>query len=187
MVLATRKTLLEHVRDGDAVSWEEFYKTYAPLIKLCAKDQRVPDAALDDIVQDVMSEFFNARKKFKYDPAKGRFSHYLREMTRHHVFKHLNFNKNVTIQDRMESRFLRHWDEEFRSTLIKEVVRVLKTKFDARAYQAFHLSIFGGVKPLDVAERLEISVSAVYTIRSRGIVYLKETLKLAGYELNDGK
>ncbi len=188
MGFTTKRTLLEQVRDGDPISWEEFYKMYVPLIKYCAKEVNLQED-LDDVVQDIMLQFFNKRQEFIYDPTKGRFSHYLREMVHHHVFRVLKKQRDAEMNARelkkLEKQFDESWEDRYRATLIKEVVQVLKTKFDARAFQAFHLSIFQGVKPLDIAERLEISVSAVYTIRSRGIAYLKEMMKLADLEMGE--
>ena len=92
MAFTTRKSLLAKVRAGDEVSWSDFYTAYKPLIYLCGNDCGLNDAEKEELVQQVMTEIFrkdiigkfdpdNIPKDitFKYDPAKGRFRHYLRK------------------------------------------------------------------------------------------------------------
>lgn len=92
MAFTTRKSLLAKVRAGDEVSWSDFYTAYKPLIYLCGNDCGLNNAEKEELVQQVMTEIFrkdiigkfdpdNIPKDitFKYDPAKGRFRHYLRK------------------------------------------------------------------------------------------------------------
>ena len=95
MSFTTRKSLLAKVKAGDEVSWAEFYAAYKPLILLCGQDCMLTDAETDELVLQVMAEVFQKdivgkydpdnipdNIVFKYDPAKGRFRHYLRRIIR---------------------------------------------------------------------------------------------------------
>lgn len=92
MAFTTKKSLLAKVRAGDEISWQEFYDTYKPLMILVGNDCGLTTDENDELVQTVMCEIFqkNILDKydidkvpdnviFKYDPAKGRFRHYLKK------------------------------------------------------------------------------------------------------------
>ena len=98
MAFTTRKSLLAKVRSGDEVSWQEFYDAYKPLIILCGGDCGLTYDENEELVQKVMCEIFQKdivgkydpdnipdNVVFKYDPAKGRFRHFLRKIIRNHA------------------------------------------------------------------------------------------------------
>ena len=72
----TSKTLLEKISSGDEISWDEFYRKYAPVIKAVAKYKGIEYDA-DDICQQVMMHFFKQSKTFKFDPGLAKFRTYL--------------------------------------------------------------------------------------------------------------
>jgi RNA polymerase sigma factor (sigma-70 family) len=78
----TSRTLLSRIKQGDEISWDEFYRIYAPLIILCGKDYRLSNADIDELVQQTVLAFFKD-KNFTYTPQKGRFRDYLRTIIRH--------------------------------------------------------------------------------------------------------
>lgn len=80
MGYTTKKSLLEAIREGDEVSWFEFYETYRPLIILRGNDYRLSSVELEDLCQLVLLDLFKAGRRFRYDPAKGRFRDYLRRV-----------------------------------------------------------------------------------------------------------
>jgi len=51
MAFTTRKSLLMRVREGDEVSWNDFYKTYKPLIFLCGDDCGLLPDEKEELVQ----------------------------------------------------------------------------------------------------------------------------------------
>ena len=71
----TSKTLLEKISSGDEISWDEFYRKYAPVIKAVAKYKGIEYDA-DDICQQVMMHFFKQSKTFKFDPGIAKFRTY---------------------------------------------------------------------------------------------------------------
>lgn len=50
MAYTTKKSLLEAIRSGDEVSWQEFYETYRPLIVVRGRDYRLNVAETDELV-----------------------------------------------------------------------------------------------------------------------------------------
>ena len=65
----TKTTLISKLADGCEIGWEEFEKTYRPLILSVASKQGVPPAECDDILQLVMLALFN-NGNFNYSSEK---------------------------------------------------------------------------------------------------------------------
>ena len=85
MAFTTRKSLLSKIKQGDEISWEEFYASYRPLILLRAGDLGLTQTEKDDLVQIVMSEFFKGSRDFQYDRGKGRFRDYLKSIINNQI------------------------------------------------------------------------------------------------------
>ena len=69
----TSKTLLEKLRSGDPVSQEEFYARYREMIFALGRLKGLSETESEDLVQLVMSEFFQKSTDFIWDPARGKF------------------------------------------------------------------------------------------------------------------
>ena len=82
MSFTTHFSIVGHLKEEEDSSWERFFQTYGPLIRMHGKDCGVPEGALDDLVQNVMLSVFKQSKRFEYDPARGRFRDYLRMIIR---------------------------------------------------------------------------------------------------------
>ena len=54
-------------------AWSEFRDRYAPIIAGFAAKCGASRQDIDDIIQDVLTNFLGASGEFVYDPAKGRF------------------------------------------------------------------------------------------------------------------
>jgi RNA polymerase sigma-70 factor (ECF subfamily) len=58
-------------------AWEQFYRTYDPLIRHFAVASRVPKASLNDCVQQVWTELVRKLGDFRHDPQRCRFRTWL--------------------------------------------------------------------------------------------------------------
>lgn len=198
MAFTTRKSLLAKVKEGDEVSWTEFYAAYKPLILLCGRDCLLSSAECDELVQRVMAEIFQKdiigkydpdhvpdNVVFKYDPAKGRFRHYLRKITRNHALKIIRGRKNdVSIDDDDHppvevavDNWDALWNEEWRKHVLAMALAELRGRVQAETYVAFEMYALHDRPVNDVAEFLNISIASVYTAKSRCISMLKEIVK----------
>ena len=70
------KTLIDKLRDGDAVSWDEFYDRYHDIIFDVGKYRGLSDDECNDLVQEVMLRFFQKAKTFTFDPGIAKFRTY---------------------------------------------------------------------------------------------------------------
>ena len=201
MAFTTSRSLLNRVRSGDEVSWQEFYDTYKPLIILCGKDCGLTEDENNDLVQLVMGEIFKkdslnkfdldqipSHIVFKHDPAKGRFRHYFKKIVHYQAISIYNKrNKNFvsihdpadTIQPAMLSvkNWENIWEEEWRKHLFSMALRELQIQVSPVTYVVFEMYALHGRKLKEVMDFFNISAENVYTIKSRCIAKLREIIK----------
>ena len=96
MSLTTNITLLEKITDGDEISWNKFYEIYSPLIRTSGEQWHLNESECDELVQDVMVNFFKRAKTFRYDRSRGSFRSYLRTIARNSTFSLLKISPSGT-------------------------------------------------------------------------------------------
>ena len=199
MAFTTRKSLLNKVRNGDEVSWQEFYDAYKPLILLCGSDCGLTYDENAELVQQVMCEIFQKDIVGKYDPdnipehlvfkdtpAQGRFRHYLRKIIRYQAIKIYNKRHHAeSIDDEnspvnaipTEDQWEKVWDNEWYKHLLNMALAELKGRVQPDTFVAFEMYAIQNRCVEEVAKFLNLSVSSVYTAKSRCITALKEIIK----------
>ena len=199
MAFTTRKSLLLKVRKGNEVSWNDFYKTYKPLIMLVGGDCGLTPDEKEDLVSNVLVEIFQKDIIGKYDidkvpddvifshdPAKGRFRHYLRQIVRYQaikIYKKRHNFESVDAEDfpvkmlMAEDSFNKSWECEWTNHLRNEAVIELKSRIEPKTYSAFEMYAFHGKPVKEVADFFDMSISSVYTAKSRCIAALREIIK----------
>lgn len=191
MAFTTRKTLLVKVRNGDEISWREFYETYQPLIWLCGGDHSLNYEEKQELVQTVMVQIFqrDILKKydfekvpehitFKYEPSRGRFRHFLKKIIRNNAKKIFNKRKHhCELGDQLDlldrSNFNQAWEEEWEQHILASAMVELRNRVSAETFLAFEKYALHNEDPKDVALFLGISISSVYTAKSRCISIIK--------------
>ncbi len=195
MAFTTRKSLLAKVRNGDEVSWREFYETYRPLIYLVGGDCGLTQDEKEELVQQVMSEIF--RKDilqkynidevpkdvtFTYDPSRGRFRYFLKAIIRNQALKLYHKRWNYVSENEVgeladEEKFDNSWDDEWRKHIVMQALAELKNHVQDVTYSAFDMYAMQGRDVREVAKFLNISVNSVYVAKNRCIATLKEIIK----------
>ena len=196
MAFTTKKSLLKKVRAGDEISWKEFYDAYKPLILLCGKDCNLTPDENEELVQQVMTEVFqkNILEKyeidkvpdhivFKYDPARGRFRHYLKKIIRNHAInlyhKRRAFSPLEAVNDGDVTTVCDWdslWEEEWKHHLLNMALIELKGEVQPDTFVAFEMYALQNKPVNEVADFLNMSVSAIYTAKSRCIAELKKII-----------
>lgn len=200
MAFTTSKSLLIKVRNGDEISWSEFYKTYKPMIMLCGYDCHLTPDEIEDLVQKVMCEFFQKDIIGKYDPdnipehvvfkhdvSKGRFRHYFRKIVRNQALKIIEKrNGNYSLDDEengiaatlpSQDHWEQIWEEEWRRHVLNEAMTELKSRVQPETFVAFEMYAIQNRPIKDVSDFLNMAPSSVYTAKSRCISTLKEIIK----------
>jgi len=178
MAFTTRKSLLERIRDGNEISWEEFYQNYRPLILLRGGDLGLAVGEKEELVQIVMAEVFKGRASFLYDRSHGRFRDYLKAIIHNQAVNLLRQRRNVeTPLDRddfvQDNRLEEHWNDEWRGHLLQMALAELKNQVEPLTFQAFMLYAVQERKCGEVADFLDISNNSVYVAKSRCLDMLK--------------
>ena len=187
------------VRSGDEVSWGEFYAAYKLLILLCGGDCGLNQDEKEELVQKVMCEIFQkdiigkydpdnvpSNIVFTYDPVKGRFRHYLRKVIRYQairIFKQRKNHESIDADNHALNSLPSNdewnavWDEEWYKHVLNMAMTELRDRVQPETYVAFEMYAVQNRKVEDVANFLNLSVSSVYTAKSRCISTLREIIK----------
>ena len=186
MAFETKRTLLSKLRQGDEISWQEFYRIYSPLIALCGQDYNLSNADIDELIQMTVLAFFKDNN-FSYSPKKGRFRDYLRTIIRHKAIdlkrqqkKHLAekaLEDLPELSDPNNSLLDQHWEDEWKKHLLRQATEELKNKIEPESYQSFELYALKGWSAGKVARFLNITKNSVYTNKNRAVVKLREIIK----------
>ena len=182
MSLTTNITLLEKITDGDEISWNRFYEIYSPLIRTSGEQWHLNESECDELVQDVMVNFFKRAKTFRYDRSRGSFRSYLRTIARNSTFSLLKKRpggQNITAGNEalMDLAFDEKWDAEWHKHLCSEALKVLQQCMEKLSYQSFYMYVIEEIPPQKVAAELGISINAVYINKSRAIEHLRQIIR----------
>ncbi len=180
----TSRTMLEKVIAGDEIGWENFFRTYAPVIRTLCKISNLNGADAEDVVQEVMSQFARQRGKFRYQPEKARFHTYFSCLVRGaiaNVFR--NAAKAARIQSIPEdlltndTRWDAQFDEVWRENTLQEALHKLASHVSSRNYLAFTMSTLQGHSVKETAEFLHISAPQIYLVRNRCTGLLRDIIR----------
>jgi len=182
MAYTTKKTLLEAIKDGDEISWHEFYATYRPLIMLRGSDFYLSQTEKEELVQAVLLEVFRMCKTFRYDRSKGRFRDYLRQIIGSKsvaIVRQRRTDFSIDILDDCPDENLlleQTWQGEWQIHILSQAMEVLRGKVDPATYQAFELNVIDEMPAHEVAVFLRISVDMVYVAKSRVVKQLRSII-----------
>ncbi|MBO5900177.1 MAG: sigma-70 family RNA polymerase sigma factor, partial [Lentisphaeria bacterium] len=199
MAYTTRKSLLARVRQGDEISWDDFYTEYEKLILCCGSDYGLSQNEKEELVQNVMCEIFqrdmlknfDSEESYKdyfftHDQTKGRFRNYLRQVVKYQAYKIMRSRKNdIRIDDddnhiqisSPEDDWDNIWEFEWERHVLNMALVELRGRVQPDTFVAFEMYALQNRPVQEVAEFLNISVSSVYTAKSRCISVLKEAIK----------
>ncbi len=184
MAYTTRKSLLEAIRTGDDISWQEFHDIYRPLICRRGLDYHLTKEECDELVQTVLLDLFQDTKTFRYDSSKGKFRTYLGLIISHNIidirrkrhqerqFQELEDNypeNNPELEER--------WNTEWHEHVMGQALQDLREQIEAPTFQAFELYAIKGEKAEKVARFLDTSVNSVYVAKNRAVSKLREIVQ----------
>ena len=187
----TRKTLLEKIKNGDEIYWNEFYNRYAPIIKYVGRLYNFSETECDDLVQNVMLKFFNQSKNFTYQEGKVKFRTYFSTIVRSQAIDYIRKNKKEFSGDfeisSFDTQFETMFMEEWKQSVLNDALDELRLRVDPITYQAFELYGLQSRDPQEVAAVLGIKKDQLYVAKSRCSKILRETIsriKAADEELD---
>jgi RNA polymerase sigma factor (sigma-70 family) len=187
---ATRASLLVRLRDGnDAAAWREFVHLYAPVIYGFARKRGLQDADAADLMQEVLRSVSSAAPRLEYDPNRGTFRGWLFTVTRNKVFNFLESRNRRVVgsgDSRVQERLEQHadadglsgdWEADYQRNIAARAMERVKGEFQSATWQAFVQTAVEGKTPAQVAQRVGMSVGAIYVAKSRVIARLRQEIE----------
>lgn len=185
----TNPELLAKIKDNtNEAAWQEFIETYRPLIYGFCINHQLQEADANDVTQEVMKAIARSITNFEYDPKKGRFRSWLFTVTRS-KFNNLLESKYKHPQGSGDTEMIRFieaqpakevtedWDKEFKKQTLQSAMEAIEHEFSDKTWEAFLGTAIRHEQGKEVADRLDLSVGAVYIARSRVTTRLKEWIR----------
>ncbi|GMU84053.1 MAG: hypothetical protein AMXMBFR47_39230 [Planctomycetota bacterium] len=190
----TSAKLLARVAEGaDPAAWREFCDRYGELIRSFARRKGVQEADCDDLLQDVLISLTKALPGFTYDPSRGKFRSYLKTIVLRSIFRKsrqkgaevdLEGIEDLTRAASTDPEVDDFWEAEWRQHHVRLAMRTLSAEFNSADQAAFQAYAVEGQDAAAVAQRLGLSVAAVYQAKSRMVKRLSELI--AGQVAEEG-
>jgi len=181
----TPPSLLMRLRDADDHrGWQRFFEQYWRLIYSFARQCGLRPRDCEDILQDVVTEVFQAMPQFAYDRSKGTFRAYLRTITQRKIADHLrnaarhpvqrldqhtDGNGHRPLNDPAGPDAEEIWERDWRRNLVQVCLDRVRQEVEPKTFQAFQLYVLDEWPVSEVADFLKMSASSVYVAKSRVI------------------
>lgn len=180
----TSITLLDRLkRQPDDAAWSTLVEIYEPLIRGWLARWRVFGSEADDLVQDVLMVVLRRLGSFERQRT-GSFRCWLRSIAtnclrdrwreKHPAAGGSDLWEAVTQLEDPDSGLSREWDREHDRHVTDYLLRQVRPEVTEQTWLAFSGVVLEGQSPQDVAERLGITVNAVFIAKSRVLSRLRQ-------------
>jgi len=185
----TRDSLLVRVQDpANRDAWELFASIYRPVIVRIAVARGLQHADAQDLSQQVLMAVAGAVSDWEKRNESTRFRHWLSRVTKNAILNALmrrpkdqavggssaeNLLLDIVDQDGRTTELI---ETEYRRELYLRAASAVRVEFRPETWQAFEMSVTGGVPIEDVARKLGKSMGAIYTARTRIMFRLSEVI-----------
>ena len=185
MAFTTRHTLLSKIKNGDNFSWDEFYNLYKKLIWLRCGDFGLFDEDKEEIIQDVMSEFFRKKTVNRYDRSNGKFKNFFKKVVTDKIKDFLRKKSkqgiHVELAENMDAIFSNPeldqlYDEEWKNHIYSQAIEEVKEIVSAKEFQVFNLSEKNTDTKL-ISQLVGVKESSIYVYKKRVVDKLTEIVK----------
>ena len=189
----TRPTLLFRIRDArDQEAWGRFIDLYAPLVYGFLRKRGLQDADSADLTQDVLRQVSVGAKSLEYDAKRGTFRGWLFTIVQNRLTDHWrkegireHGGGDTDVQQQLNEipqpgglDASAEWDADYERQLFHYAANIVKQDFTPTTWQAFWLTAVDGIGGREVAEKLDLTVAAVYLAKGRVMARLKDQVKL---------
>jgi len=186
----TRPSLILRLRNRrDLDAWQEFVEVYQPLIYRIAIRKGFQHSDAADITQEVLVRVAGAVERWEPDESKGSFRGWLYRIARNLMITFLDKQDRqpATAHDSVANLLAAvpashdlpsgEFDEELAQQVFAWAASRVESTCQDSTWQAFWATAVEDQSPSIVAERLGISVGAVYVARSRVIQKLRREVQ----------
>ena len=182
-LVRTRASLLDRLKNwSDDKSWQEFFDTYWNLIFSFARQAGLTESEAEDVVQETLISVARNIPTFHYDPAQGSFKTWLLNLTGWRIVDRLRKRDHelktgwssggatIPVEDipnATTTDLERSWDDEWHENILDVAIRRVKSKANAKEYQAFDLCVFKEWPVARVSSVLGVSAERVSRAKYR--------------------
>ena len=187
----TRLSLLARLRDPtDQEAWREFAAIYQPLVLRLAVQRGLQHADAQEVAQEVLLAVAGAIERWEPDPNRASFRTWLFRIARNLMINLLKQKQRLPLaaggtemvellhQQPARDGDSEWFDQEFRRELFRWAAERIRGEFRESTWQAFWRTCVDGEEIAEVANRLKLSVGAMYVARSRVMARLKQIIEL---------
>lgn len=189
----THVSLINGVKAGNPRDQERFYRIYTPLIRMRASRCGLSATETEDLVQDVMADFFKQQETFVYDK-KLRFKNYFYGMIKYHLFaiwrqktRDAKYLADGVTDEELENipwpNHAENEDDEWETYIRETATKELRNALAPMTMQVFLLLVEQRYTPKEIAAKLGISLSSFYNHKAQA----QEAFKALIQRLRDGK
>ena len=176
----TSRTLLDKIAAGDEIGWDEFFCRYSPIVKALAVFKGLSETDADDICQQVMTQFFQQSKSFRFDPGIARFRTYFGRIVQSRITDFYRRKKEaaaaeveeIPVEPEAEQLFMAEW----RRMVLKEAEQELKQQVTPETFQAYQLYVVQKRPMEKITAYLDCSANQVYQAKKRCFAKLRQIL-----------
>jgi len=165
------------------LAWSEFRDRYAPIIAGFAAKCGASRQDIDDIIQDVLTNFLGASGEFVYDPSKGRFRGYLKTCTVRAAIRRGGKNvrfRGIPLDEIPQAELAVEpiWDDVWEQQLVTEALRLVRNACqNSTMFRAFEQYVLLDRSAEIVAKELGTSVNNVHQAKTRITKQLRDTVQ----------
>lgn len=174
----TSVTMLDKLKNGDAVEWQDFCENYKQYV-----DRRlrglVPDSDRDDLLQRVMLKVHKYLPRFEHQ-GKGSFHGWLRRILNTELSDFLRERgRTPQLPEELaelanEDDVSRHWSRVHNNYVIRYLLDRIRAEVSPQEYEILHLRYFNDCTYQQIAERVGKTAPAVVHIHARLMRRLRE-------------
>jgi RNA polymerase sigma-70 factor (ECF subfamily) len=186
----TQPSLVVRIRDAkDTEAWQQFVGIYAPVVYGYLRKRGVQDADAAELTQEVLQGVAAGVGRLNYDPRRGSFSGWLFTLAHLRLHDLLNRQRrqgrgsgDTDAQEWLEAQAVRDddttlWAGEYEQGLFAWAAEQVRGDVHESTWQAFWQTAVEGKSDKVVAQRLGMSVAAVYLAKSRVMARLRGQIR----------
>ena len=187
-MLTTSVSLLERLgQPNQNEAWDRFVLLYTPFLShILINRLHVRPQEAADLVQEIFVTLLRTLPKFEYDPAKGNFRGYLRQvctskaadLRRKRQSPAANEAELSALEDEKAGAEIANvWQQDHNRFLTRRALELMQEEFQPTTWKACWEFVVNGRSAAEIAKELGITENAVFIAKHRVIQRLRQELE----------
>ncbi|MEM9644852.1 MAG: sigma-70 family RNA polymerase sigma factor [Planctomycetota bacterium] len=183
----TRASLIGRLVDpGDVAAWRQLVEIYGPLVYRIARQKGLQPADADDLVQEVLASVAQSVEGWIRRPDRGRFRSWLFCIARNSAinlltrprYRPLAAGGGMAVEtlERVAVGEAEAIEMEYQRQVFRWAAGEVRQHVTEATWEAFWKTSVEGESVSAIAQKLEMSVGAIYIARSRVMTKIRSTI-----------